>query len=218
VDREHPLAATLAGNPRQTYDPNPLGFPPGESPVWFVDRDAWEKAGGATVGAVGKEGSGEAVVEDPADCATPAVRPPIRRDHDHESRPMALADFPPLARRVAYTGVFEPGVDCEELAGTNVGVLPLGEGTIHVFGAILPDPSEAANHPYGLDNHAVSTAGNRLLLAMMGMDFTVSATPAEETLGKASVGPDAPGEAPVPFPGVALLLGALGLVALRRRR
>ena len=220
VDRDHPLAATLAGFPRQTYDPNPLGFPPGESPVWFVDREAWEKAGGVTVGAVGKEGTGEAVVEDPADCGTPAVRAPIRHDHDHDSRPAVLPDFPTFSRRVVHQGLFEPGVDCEELSGTNVGVLPLGEGTVHVFGAILPDPTEAANHPYGLDNHAVSAAGNRLLLAMMGMDLAFTSTPAEGTLGKAAVAADAPEPAKTPFPGVALLLVAVAvaLVAVGRRR
>lgn len=219
VDREHPLAATLAGFPRQTYDPNPLGFPPGESPVWSVDRAAWEKAGGVTVGAVSKEGTGEAVVEDSADCGRPQVRAPIRRDHDAESRPASTPDFPALPRRVVSQGGFGPGVDCGELAGTNVGVLSLGEGKVHVFGAILPSPSEAANHPYGLDDHAVSAAGNHLLLAMMGMDFAVTASPAEGTVGKTSVPPEAPGDAAVPLSGAALVVAAAlaGLAATRRR-
>ena len=224
VDRDHPLAAGLEGFPRQTYDPNPLGFEPGTSPVWSVDRAAWEDAGGETVGAVSKEGTGEAVVEDPAQCGRPRVPRPIRLDHDHEGRPVETPDLPALPRHAptapAAATLFGLGVDCQELSATNVGTLPLGAGRVHVFGAILPDPTEAAHHPYGLDNHAVSNAGNRILLNMLGLTPTLAATPAEDSLGRAATtsAPDA-GDARTPLPGPALLAAVLlGVAALRRRR
>ena len=237
VDREHPLAANLKGFPRQTYDPNPLGFAPGRSPVWFVDRAAWEAAGGVTVGAVGKEGSGEAVVEDPAACSEGMPLVPLWRqrpdwDHFGEGRELGLVRAPvvvPSASSASSarsaSSAFEPGVDCEELDATNLGVLKLGDGTVHVFGAILPDPTEESNHPYGLDNHAVAANGNLALLNMLGFEYVFSTPPSVEALGlqrelsgepAADVQPQAVQE--TPGPGAALALVAVALLALSRRR
>lgn len=229
VDRDHPLAANLKGFPRQTYDPNPLGFAPGASPVWFVDRAAWESAGGTTVGAVAKEGTGEARVEDPSECAAAPMVPLRLRmpDHGHAGEGLEL----PLLRAPAHVppaprAGLEMGVDCEELDATNLGVLPLGLGTVHVFGAILPDPTEEANHPYGLDNHAVAANGNLALLNMLGAEYVYTTPPAVEELGLDAVlsgtaqPADASAEAAadVPAPGLALVVLLVALVALARRR
>ncbi|HWH09260.1 MAG TPA: hypothetical protein VNX21_08675, partial [Candidatus Thermoplasmatota archaeon] len=218
VDRDHPLVAGLKGFPRQTYDPNPLGFAPGTSPVWSVDREAWEAAGGETVGAVAKEGTGEPVVDDPADCDAPGPRVPLyrqREDHDHfgEAALMLPLDAPVHLSTASTAAAFERGSDCQVLDATNLGVLRLGAGTVHVFGAILPVASEAAHHPYGLDDHAVAIAGNRVLLRMMGIE--TSAAPR----GDDAVGPAAVTEgARVPFAGPALALIAALAVATRLRR
>lgn len=229
VDREHPLAANLKGFPRQTYDPNPLGFAPGASPVWFVDRAAWEAAGGVTVGAVAKKGTGEARVEDPAQCSTAPTTPLRLRTpgHDHAGEGLELPLLrAPVSVAPAPRVDQELGVDCEELDATNVGVLPLGKGRVHVFGAILPDPTEESNHPYGLDNHAVAANGNLLLLNMLGAEYVYTTPPAVEELGLAAVLAGAPTQpetaaeasADVPAPGVALLVGLALVLALARRR
>jgi hypothetical protein len=234
VDRAHPLAENLKGFPRQTYDPNPLGFAPGSSPVWFVDRAVWEGAGGVTVGAVGKAGTGEAVVEDPADCnaATPTVPLRLRRpDHDHAGEASVVPHRLQVPVHVtAPVKAFAPGVDCQELDAVNVGVLKLGEGRIHVFGAILPDATEESNHPYGLDNYAVAANGNLLLLNMLGAEYVYTTPPAVEALGFARIlagdaattaAADGASDATarVPAPGPALVAVALlsAAVALRRR-
>ena len=218
VDREHPLTAGLKGFPRQTYDPNPLGFAPGTSPVWFVDRDAWEAAGGVTVGAVAKEGTGEPVVDRPDQCDSPLPRIPLYRqrpDHDHfgEARVPLPLGAPVHVSTAASAASFERGADCRDLDATNLGVLPLGAGTIHVFGAILPLASEDAHHPYGLDDHAVAIAGNHVLLRMMGASQAV-APAGSDPVDAAAAG----GEARVPGAGVPALVAALVAVALGVRR
>ena len=220
IDREHEITHNLKGFPRQTYDPNPLGFAPGTSPVWFVDRVAWEGAGGVSVGGVAKTGTGEAVVEDPADCTEDQPLVPLwmqRPDHDHFGEGVELA-LPRAPVIVAKQGVavFENGVDCQELDATNLGVLKLGAGTIHIYGAILPDPTEEANHPYGLDDYAVAANGNLALLNMLGFEYVYTTPPAIEEYGFAralagepAVEPaavESPPEASVPGAPIALVL------------
>lgn len=232
VDRDHELVANLKGFPRQTYDPNPLGFAPGTSPVWFVDRAAWEDAGGVTIGAVGKEGSGEAVVEDPADCQEGAPLVPLwmqRPDHDHFGEGMELGLLGPRLVVPTVAAAYEQGGDCAELDATNLGELKVGEGRVRIFGAILPDPTEDANHPYGLDDYAVATNGNLVLLNMLGYSYVFTTPPALEEYGFSRVlggggaveqtsAEEPPTDVGVPGPGIALVVLALAGVALRMRR
>ena len=226
VDREHPYTSNLQGFPRQTYDPNPLGFAPGTSPVWLADRTTWEAAGGTTIGAAGKEGTGEAVVEDPAACSegTPVV--PIwkqRPDEDHfgEGIELTLPRAPIVVPNV--DSAFEPGVDCAELDGTVLGTAPLGNGRITIFGAILPDPSEDANHPYGLDDHAVAANGNLVLLNILGMEYVYATPPAVETLdltpaGTLPAATQGDDKAGVPGTGALGAIAAVAVAIAARRR
>lgn len=46
---------------------------------------------------------------------------------------------------------------------TALGELPLGEGSVAVFGAILPTPTEAHPHVYGLVSYGVTVAGGEVL-------------------------------------------------------
>lgn len=228
VDRGHAYTSNLQGFPRQTYDPNPLGFAPGTSPVWFVDRAQWEAAGGVTIGGVGKEGTGEAVVEDPAACSQGAPIIPLRLtrpDHDHagEGLELSLPKAPIVVPEVSSAMAFELGVDCAELDGTTLGEMKLGAGKITVFGAILPDPTEDSNHPYGLDDHAVAANGNLVLLNILGMEYVYATPPAVEVLDftESGTAPAATQGEAQDVPGLGLLgaLVAVGLVvvALRRR-
>jgi hypothetical protein len=60
-------------------------------------------------------------------------------------------------------------------AGTNgtgqtvYGQLPQGAGNILFLGALLPEPTEAHFHPYGLQNYAVTYTGYTLLANMLGL-------------------------------------------------
>ena len=86
---------------------------------------------------------------------------------------------------------------------TIYGEKPLGAGTVRFLGALLPQPTEAFYHPYGLQSYAVTYTGYTLLENML--DTGADPDP---------VVPEAP--AAVLLPLVALVLGA-GVV-LRRRR
>ena len=50
---------------------------------------------------------------------------------------------------------------------TIYGELPLGKGRVRFLGALLPDPTEAFYHPYGLQNYAVTYTGYTLLQNML---------------------------------------------------
>jgi hypothetical protein len=58
LDRTHPLAQGLRGIARQTYEAVPLGYEPGQAPVWVLPSGPVTAAGGAIVGTVGGSGSG----------------------------------------------------------------------------------------------------------------------------------------------------------------
>ena len=45
--------------------------------------------------------------------------------------------------------------------------MPLGKGRVRFLGALLPDPTEAFYHPYGLQNYAVTYTGYTLLQNML---------------------------------------------------
>lgn len=227
VLRDHAFTSNLQGFPRQTYDPNPLGFAPGTSPVWFVDRQAWEDAGGVTVGAVGKEGTGEAVVETPAACAAGVPLVPIwmqRPDHDHFGEGLETTLVRPPLVVPTTLNVWEKGVDCADLDATVLGELALGAGKLVVFGAILPDPTEEGNHPYGLDGYAVAANGNLALLNILGYEYVYSTPPAVDMLEalaapQAETATETEGATGVPGFGALIALGAVGAaVVLRRRR
>ncbi|MEA2453390.1 MAG: hypothetical protein QOG04_2100 [Actinomycetota bacterium] len=61
---------------------------------------------------------------------------------------------------------------------TSYGELTLGEGRIRFLGALLPQPSEAFFHPYGLQNYAVTYTGYTLLQNMLQWTNTASTAPA----------------------------------------
>jgi hypothetical protein len=50
---------------------------------------------------------------------------------------------------------------------TIYGELPVGDGRVRFLGALLPDPTEAYYHPYGLQNYAVTYTGYTLLENML---------------------------------------------------
>ncbi|HYP25030.1 MAG TPA: M14 family zinc carboxypeptidase [Actinomycetota bacterium] len=55
----------------------------------------------------------------------------------------------------------------EDEAEIGLGRIKVGKGTVGIFGAILPDPTEKYDHFYGLADYAVSVAGGQILNNMM---------------------------------------------------
>jgi hypothetical protein len=51
---------------------------------------------------------------------------------------------------------------------TNLGELAHGDGSIAVFGAILPQPTEENPHLYGLADYGVTITGGEVLHTMLG--------------------------------------------------
>jgi len=51
--------------------------------------------------------------------------------------------------------------------GTSVGELRFGSGVIRIAGALLPDPTEANYHPYGLSSYALTYTGYQLVENLM---------------------------------------------------
>jgi hypothetical protein len=73
-----------------------------------------------------------------------------------------------IVRRAAWEdagGVSIAHVDDETEIG--LGRVKLGKGTVGIFGAILPDPTERFDHFYGLADYAVSVAGGQILNNMI---------------------------------------------------
>jgi hypothetical protein len=113
---DQPGARFNSGNRRQMYEPTPLGFaiqsPTGadesNAVQYDVDRGAWEKIGGRTVGASADAGTRDAV---------------------------AVYD------RVA------------------LGEWKKGKGQVRIAGALLPQPTEAFDHPFGLEPYAPTYTG-----------------------------------------------------------
>jgi hypothetical protein len=136
LDRSHPWTAGLYKRARQMFDPVGLGYPllmerdqywpcdatcdesitNNSSPMWTVDRAAWEGAGGTTI---------------------------------------ATAD-PPDDPKQRYEGTATDKAI--------IGTLPLGAGRVVVFGGLLPQPTEAYPHWFGLDAYTISIPGQQLLL------------------------------------------------------
>ncbi|MEA2434082.1 MAG: hypothetical protein QOG54_1539 [Actinomycetota bacterium] len=146
LDRSQPLTKGLLATAWQMYAPTPIGIPllmerdgywgntnnpqadapsptKNSAPIWTIDRDAWEAAGGTTVG---------------------------------------TAD-PPKDRKSVADGTNQDK--------TEIGFIKVGEGRLVIFGALLPQPSEAYDHWFGLDAYGVSDAAQKMLLRVLSGKF-----------------------------------------------
>ncbi len=177
ADEDAALADGVKGLARQLYEPMPLGFSiesgegptdaPGSSPIWTIDRNAFEDAGGTTVGVYG--------------------------------------------------------------AHTNLGQADVGDGTVTVIGALLPDATEDYYHPYGLASYATTYTGNQIFRNALGWDLAVDLKPRatedgivlpkdEQDLEGASTETGGEDEtSAVPFPGLALIVALGACLAVLQR-
>lgn len=157
LDRSHPLTKGLLATAWQTYAPTPIGYPllmerdsywdsgtnnedagdnsptKNSSTIWTVDRDAWEAAGGETVG---------------------TADPPADRKSVDEGN--------------TIDAVGKRDADQDK---TEIGILEVGKGRIVIFGALLPRPTEAYPHWFGINPYAISSAGQTMLLRVLSGSF-----------------------------------------------
>lgn len=114
--------------------------------------------------------------------------------------------------------------------GVNLGTIPLGAGTVAVLGALLPDPTEESNHPYGLESFSVTSAGSRIALWLIGYEPVYEAPPVvledlariddllPSEAGGDAAGDDLRGLPAAPWWLVALAAGSVAAVGGRRAR
>lgn len=159
LDRSHPLTKDLLATAWQTFAPTPIGYPllmerdtywsagsnseeagdvsptKNSAAIWSVARDAWEDAGGVTVG---------------------TADPPADRKSTSDTDEGTDLGF---------------GKRFGAQDKTVIGTLEVGKGRIAIFGALLPQPTEAFPHWFGLNAYAISDAGQKMLLKVLSGDF-----------------------------------------------
>src|SRR3954452_19094664 len=143
LDLGDPLTKGLTKYARQTYDPIGLGYPT------LMERDYYYGCKNTDSECQGQKDSGT-----------------------HNSAPIWTIGRAAFARlpgsRVVGTGD-PPASRKSQTEGTRtnraeIGVVPVGKGRVVFFGALLPRPTEAYPHWYGLDAETVSHAGQTMLL------------------------------------------------------
>ncbi|MEY2467375.1 MAG: hypothetical protein QOF21_73, partial [Actinomycetota bacterium] len=104
-----------------------------------------------------------------------------------------------------------------EVTGTTYGELPLGRGRIRIVGGLLPTPTEANDHPYGLLGYSLSWTGWQVLVNLVSVS---SAAPAPTNVLGITTIPRTGGaqEGPLDLAAVAITLAALVRFARARRR
>ncbi len=95
------------------------------------------------------------------------------------TNPIWRIDTPSLQSADArVVGVVAPGNQrLDESPHTNLGEVPMGEGTIRFLGALLPDPTYEDYTPYGVASHGVTYAGNQYFINLLGFDSKFEAPP-----------------------------------------
>jgi hypothetical protein len=105
-----------------------------------------------------------------------------------------------------------------EATGVAYGEVPLGRGRVRIAGGLLPTPTEAYNHPYGLEGYGLSWTGWQVLANLLS---TNGAAPLKATSVLAldeipRTGGSA--QAPLDFAAVAIAVAALVRFSRAHRR
>ncbi len=141
LDRTKPLTEGLYDRARQMYAPGGIGYP------LLMERDQYWPCG--------QTGSCR---ESPTQNSAP-IWTIARSDwEDAGGETIGTAD-PPEDRHGGAEGFATDKV--------NIGMLPIGEGRIVIFGALLPRPTEEYPHWFGLNPYTISINGQILLLRVL---------------------------------------------------
>ena len=142
LDHNDPLTKDLPSTARELYDPVGLGYP------LNMARDAyWSCSGSQSTCPSGTQNSAPiwtvptAVIQSfPGARVIGTVDPPATRQSVNEGTGTALSD---------------------------IGIVPVGRGRIDYFGGLLPRPTEAYPHFFGLFGNTITYIGQAMLLRAM---------------------------------------------------
>ena len=142
LDHSDPLTKGLPTTARELYDPVGLGYP------LNMSRDAyWSCSGTSSSCPSGTQNSAPIWT-----VPTAAIK------SIHDSRVIGTVD-PPASRQGVNEGTGS--------ALSDIGIVPLGQGRIAYFGALLPRPTEDYPHFFGLFGNTVTYIGQTMLLRAM---------------------------------------------------
>ncbi len=102
-------------------------------------------------------------------------------------------------------GLVQKDPGAERKTGVSLGEMALGKGKIRIAGALLPEPTEANYHPFGLSSYSTTYTGYQVFENMSS--YT---NPARVKVGGTKITKPSTGGAQLPATGV----GAVGILAL----
>jgi hypothetical protein len=142
LDRTHPWTNGLYDRARQTFDPVGLGYP------LLMERDQYWPCG------MGQ--GGQSQCENSPTLNSAPIWSIRRADWEKAGGITVGTVDPPRNRKL--------GAEGQNTSKTAIGELKLGKGRVVIFGALLPQPSEDADHWFGLNPYTITIAGQDLLL------------------------------------------------------
>jgi hypothetical protein len=142
LDHSDPLTTGLPSTARELYDPVGLGYP------LNMLRDAyWSCSGTQSTCSSGTQNS------------APIWTVPTAAINAFQSARVIGTVDPPATRQSVNEGT--------GTALSDIGIVPLGRGRIDYFGGLLPRPTEAYPHFFGLFGNTVTYIGQTMLLRAM---------------------------------------------------
>ena len=142
LDRTHPWTEGLYDRARQTFDPVGLGYP------LLMERDQYWPCG------MGQ--GGQSQCENSPTLNSAPIWSIQRADWEKAGGVTVGTVDPPKNRK--------SGAEGQGTTKTSIGDLKIGKGRLVIFGALLPQPSEAADHWFGLNPYTVTIAGQDMFL------------------------------------------------------
>jgi hypothetical protein len=104
-----------------------------------------------------------------------------------------------------------------EPIGVAYGEVPMGAGRIRIAGGLLPTPTDAYNHPYGLEGYALSWTGWQVLVNLLSGNGAAVPLNNSNVLGVSQI-PRTGADASVPLDSAAIAVTLAALVRFVRAR
>jgi hypothetical protein len=136
LDRSHPWTDGLYKRARQMFDPVGLGYP------LLMERDQYWPCDTGCENSPTQNSAPDWTVD--------------RASWEHAKGVTVATADPPADRKFGGEGT--------KTDKTEIGTRPLGKGRVVLFGALLPQPTEANPHWFGLDAYTVSVPAQTLFL------------------------------------------------------
>ncbi len=143
LDRSHPWTDGLYDRARQTYDPVGLGYP------LLMERDQYWPCDFNGV-----------CEKSPTENSSPIWS--IARGAWEKAGGTTIGTVDPPKNR-------KRGAEGQNTNKTAIGELKLGKGRLVIFGALLPQASENADHWFGLNPYTITITGQTLFLRALGV-------------------------------------------------